>query len=223
MILAKPALDVGLYTNNLDAMLAFWQEQAMVTFDELLKVGGGLHQYRHSIANSILKINHRREPVPQSTPSGLSALEISSTAVDESVELIDPDGNEVILTPARFLESANLCLHMRTTNLDRSAHFYGSILGLSGDIEQGFTVGDSRIKFSQGHVAPIERTAVGYRYMTMQVFDVLATHASILELGGTEAMAPVRLGDVAYISFVSDPDGNYIEISQRKSLTGSLE
>ena len=36
-------------------------------------------------------------------------------------------------------------------------------------------------------------------------------------------MAPVRLGDVAYISFVRDPDGNWIEISQRKSITGSLD
>ncbi|HBK11323.1 MAG TPA: VOC family protein, partial [Gammaproteobacteria bacterium] len=40
--------------------------------------------------------------------------------------------------------------------------------------------------------------------------------------GGAEGMAPVRLGDVAYISFVRDPDGNWIEISQRKSITGSL-
>jgi hypothetical protein len=31
------------------------------------------------------------------------------------------------------------------------------------------------------------------------------------------------LGDVAYISFVRDPDGNWIEISQRKSITGSLD
>ena len=45
MQLAKPALDIGLYTNNVDAMLAFWQEQVHVEFSELLKVGGGLHQY----------------------------------------------------------------------------------------------------------------------------------------------------------------------------------
>ena len=43
------------------------------------------------------------------------------------------------------------------------------------------------------------------------------------DAGGREGMAPVRLGDVAYISFVCDTDGNWIEISQRKSITGSLE
>lgn len=223
MNLAKPALDVGLYTNSIDSMLAFWQDQAHVKFDELLKVGGGLHQHRHGIGHSILKINHRREPVPTSTPSGLSVLEIASVAVDETLELIDPDGNEVVLQPTDKLEGVNLCLHMRCNDLAASDHFYGQVLGLEGNIDEGFRVGDSRIKFKQGNVAPIERTALGYRYMTMQVFDVLAEHQHILDLGGQEAMAPVRLGEVAYISFVCDPDGNYIEISQRKSITGSLE
>ena len=47
--------------------------------------------------------------------------------------------------------------------------------------------------------------------------------SAVLAGGGAEGMAPVRLGDVAYISFVRDPDGNWLEISQRKSITGSLD
>jgi lactoylglutathione lyase len=35
-------------------------------------------------------------------------------------------------------------------------------------------------------------------------------------------MAPVTLGTTARISFIRDPDGNWIELSQRASLTGSL-
>ena len=223
MQLAKPALDVGLYTNQIDATLAFWQDQVHVPFSELLKVGGGVHQHRHSIGDSILKINHCREPVPASTPCGLSQLEIFTDAVDETLELIDPDGNEVIMSPLDTTDHSNLCLHMRANDVGKSEHFYGSILGLQGDADQGFQVGASRIRFSQGHVAAVERVAVGYRYMTMQVFDVVGTHAEILELGGTEGRGPVKLGDVAYISFVCDPDGNWIEISQRKSITGSLD
>jgi len=64
---------------------------------------------------------------------------------------------------------------------------------------------------------------IGYRYLTIQVFDVVGEHREILARGGHEGSAPVRLGDVAYISFVRDPDGNWIEISQRKSITGSLD
>ena len=40
MQLVKPALDVGLYTNDLDPMLTFWQQQAGLSFSELLPVGG---------------------------------------------------------------------------------------------------------------------------------------------------------------------------------------
>ena len=59
--------------------------------------------------------------------------------------------------------------------------------------------------------------------MTFQVADVVSEHNYVLAHGGQEGMAPERLGDVAYISFVRDPDGNWIEISQRKSITGSLD
>ena len=83
--------------------------------------------------------------------------------------------------------------------------------------------GASLLEFAEGEVTPFERVGRGYRYMTVQVFDVVAEHARILAAGGREGMAPVRLGEVAYISFVLDPDGNWIEISQRKSITGSLD
>ncbi len=37
-----------------------------------------------------------------------------------------------------------------------------------------------------------------------------------------EGAPPVTLGEVARISFIRDPDGNWIEISQRASLTGAI-
>ena len=38
-----------------------------------------------------------------------------------------------------------------------------------------------------------------------------------------EALAPLTLGTTARISMVRDPDGNWIELSQRASITGSLD
>jgi lactoylglutathione lyase len=35
-------------------------------------------------------------------------------------------------------------------------------------------------------------------------------------------MAPITLGETARISFIRDPDGNWIELSQRASLVGPL-
>jgi lactoylglutathione lyase len=37
-----------------------------------------------------------------------------------------------------------------------------------------------------------------------------------------EGLAPITLGDVARISMILDPDGNWIELSRRASIVGSL-
>ncbi len=221
MELAKQALDVGLYTNNLDAMLAFWHEQAHLQYTEMLPVGGGVRQHRHAIGESVLKVNHSRDPLPDSPPSGLANLRIYDTVIDEPIELYDPDGNEVQLLPAE--ENRNLDLILNANDVARSSEFYGDTLGLEEVSPACFAVGASRIQLVSGEVGDFERAAPGYRYMTFQVFDVVGTHEHVLTHGGAEGMAPLRLGDVAYISFVRDPDGNWIEISQRKSITGSLD
>jgi lactoylglutathione lyase len=73
---------------------------------------------------------------------------------------------------------------------------------------------------SAAAVGPMQ--AQGYRYLTVQVRNCDAEHAGIVARGGAEGRAPVTLGTTARISFVRDPDGNWIEISQRASLTGPL-
>ena len=44
----------------------------------------------------------------------------------------------------------------------------------------------------------------------------------MLTSGGREGLAPVTLGTTARISMVLDPDGNWIELSQRASIVGGL-
>ena len=106
----------------------------------------------------------------------------------------------------------------------RALHDADSLPSLFARADSTFLCGASRLCLTEGAVTtdPAQR-ASGYRYLTVQVYDVTGTHANVLALGGREGSAPVRLGEVAYISFVRDPDGNWIEISQRKSITGSLD
>lgn len=226
MQLAKQALDVGLYTNQRDAMLAFWQETVGLAFDELLPVGRGVHQLRHKIGDSILKINHSRDPLDPAPPSGYEELVIAHPGCTEPNALVDPDGNRVLLVPPGHEGVEQLEIRLAVRDAAAQAHFYGSVLQLpAGDHQNQYACGVSRIRFREDPgvgANPVQR-APGYRYTTIQVFDVVGEHAGILERGGSEGAAPVRLGEVAYISFVRDPDGNWIEISQRKSLTGSLE
>lgn len=224
MQLAKPAVDVGLYTNDREAMLTFWQERISLPFAEMLRVGNGVQQHRHAIGDSVLKVNHSRDPLPAEAQAGIRHLLIVSERVDEATELFDPDGNRITQVPPGFDAITQLRVEMTVSDLARHQDFYGGILELPELDANTFCCGASQIRLSEGEATadPIQR-APGYRYLTLQIFDVKGVHAQVVAKGGREGTAPVKLGDVAHISFVRDPDGNWLELSQRKSITGTLD
>ena len=226
MNLAKQALDIGLFTSQREAMLEFWQRTVGVPFDELLPTGRGAHQLRHRIGDSILKINHVREGLTPAPPSGYRSLAIARSGIRAPRDFVDPDGNPVQLVAPGERGIEQLELTLTTRDVDAMRAFYRDVLELEEVAPAIFRCGASRIAIAHDPGAARDDAAmrhIGYRYTTIQVFDVVAEHRGILARGGREGSAPVRLGDVAYISFVRDPDGNWIEISQRKSLTGTLD
>ena len=66
----------------------------------------------------------------------------------------------------------------------------------------------------------VDLVGPGFRYITVQVFDADAEMAGIVERGGRIARDSVSFAGVARFGFVADPDGNWIEVSARTSLTG---
>ena len=46
MNLAKPCIDLGLFTNRLDEMKAFYGERLLLPYEELLPLGGAMQQHR---------------------------------------------------------------------------------------------------------------------------------------------------------------------------------
>ena len=136
----------------------------------------------------------------------------------------DPEGNQVLLLPPGHDDVVGIGIHLRVSDAERFDDFFARALALEAIGPQRYRCGDSVISFEQAADVEPNRSLAGrgYRYLTVQVFDCDAEHRGILERGGREGRAPVTLGDVARISFVRDPDGNWIEISQRASLTGAL-
>jgi len=67
MNLAKPHLDVGLFSTKRDEQLAFWEQTVGLRYDHMGKLGGGMQQHRHHMNGSILKMNHARDPLPAGT------------------------------------------------------------------------------------------------------------------------------------------------------------
>lgn len=228
MELAKPRIDVGLFTTSPEPMLDFWQKEIGLPIDHVLPLGGGIQQHRHDLLGSVLKINHSRNELPIAPPSGYRELLIAREGLLGPKRLTDPDGNKVTLVPpgAYGIERIGIRLGVRDANAHR--RFYAVALGLPDVPEEGgdsFLCGDSVILVEKADDVmpdPILEGS-GFRYITIQIRDVDEEHSTILSRGGREGRAPQTLGKVARISFLRDPDGNWIEISQRASLVGALD
>jgi predicted enzyme related to lactoylglutathione lyase len=224
MQLAKKHIDVGLYTNDTEAMLQYWQTKVGLRFEEMQPLGQGVQQHRHAMNGSVLKLNSVRDPMPSAKPSGYRELWIASPDVGETEELRDCDGNAIRLVLPGYSGVNGIALKLEVTNAADFRAFYGSVLRLESAGKHAYRIGDSIVMFEVGKrvVQGTPMRAKGYRYYTIQVTDVDREHSVLLERGAVEAMPPTTLGDVARVSFIRDPDGNWIEISQRASLTGSL-
>lgn len=225
MELAKPRLDVGLSTNDLEPMLRFWQDDVGAAFDHVLPIRRGQDQHRHDIAGSVLKINHHLDALPVTPPSGYLELLVARPGLGAPVALVDPDGNRVTLVPPGTDGVTQLGVRLAVRDLDAHRRFFGEALGLGEEAPGVFRAGESVLVCEQRADAPAdaEMRGRGWRYVTFQVFKVDDEHRRVLAAGGREALAPVTLGTTARISMVRDPDGNWIELSQRASIVGSLE
>ena len=228
MNLAKPRVDIGLNTNNLEPMLAFWQNEAGLKFDHILPIRMGLKQHRHDAFGSVVKINHYDTPLPDRRPSGYSELLIARAGLTAPKSMHDPDGNAVSLVPPGTHGIAQIGIRLKVRDLAAHSRFYLDGLGLTNEAaERGatFRAGETLLLLDPSPDAPSDATmeGKGWRYITFQVFKVDEEHRQVMARGGREAMPPTTLGTTARISMVRDPDGNWIELSQRASITGSLE
>jgi lactoylglutathione lyase len=214
-------IDVGLFSNRREEQLAFWQQTVGLPFDHIGKLGGGVQQHRHHMNGSILKMNHSRDPLPAAPASAILELRIARSGLPAAQSLADPDGNRVMLVPPGVDGVVGIGLVLRVSDLLASDHFYVNVMGCLREGEGVWRWGDTLlIAGERGPVANIEELrAPGFRYLTVQVWDCVAEHAGVLARGGTEERPPMVIGDAVRYSFVLDPDGTFIEISQRASLT----
>jgi lactoylglutathione lyase len=220
--LVKPAIDVGVMSNQLEESQAFWGQQMRLPYDHLLKVGGGVHQHRYDLNGSVLKLNHSRNPLAEAV-TGYTRLRIASSSVSVPSPHQSPEGVSVVQVPVGFDGIEGIEILWRTADLERAQWFLEDALGAQR-VGERFRLGTTwfALEEDRGQQRTGARAGIGWRYITVQIADVEKEHQRLLALGVEEGSPPIRLGDTAYISFVRDPDGNWIELSQRASLTGPL-
>jgi catechol 2,3-dioxygenase-like lactoylglutathione lyase family enzyme len=212
--LAKQCLDVGLYTDRYEDMRGFYCDRLGLPYEELLKAGRGVHQHRVGLYGSVLKINASREPLDDAR-SNFVRLEIAGDLYEMAQ---DPDGTHV--WTRQDLET--IAIHWQSSDPERLAILLRDGFDAVQVDHNRWKVGTTTLVVQPNGKPMGPMRARGFRYLTVQVRDVRKEHANLLSLGWTEGTAPIRLGDTAFISFVLDPDGAPIEISQRASLTGPL-
>lgn len=227
--LAKDALDIGLFTNQLEPMLAFWQDEVGLPFDHMLPVGGGVRQYRHELDGAVLKLNHARDDLAEASAGGYQRLILARDGLTAPKDLADPDGNRVRLVPMGDGGVTHWAIEVATPDATTFFGFYETALGLPRAQEAALAVRCGRsliFGVEAPEIAPQtdadQMQRLGFRYTTLQVTKVDSVHAGVLAAGGAEGAPPRTLGETARISFVKDGSGNWMELSQRASITGSL-
>jgi len=229
MDLAKPHLDAGLYVHDTEAALRFWRDEVGARFDHVLPLRKGVRQYRHDLFGSVLKINNSREPIAEHPPTGYLELLVAREGLEAPRSLADPEGNRVSLVPRGHLGVQKVGVRLGVRDLAAHRRFYADALLLPEVSVAGagaaFRAGDSIVLLDEVAGAPSDARIDGYgwRYITFQIRKVDQEHAFALAHGAREGTAPMTLGETARISMIRDPDGNWIELSQRASITGSLE
>ena len=152
-------------------------------------------------------------------------VRIAREGLAEPRALADPDGNRVLLVPPGHEGVTGIAVELVVNERDAHDRFWRHAMQFDSPAPGVYQCGDTRV-IVVGE-SKVERCddwrARGWRYTTVQVRDCVREHEGILARGGTEGATPRLLGETVRFSFVRDPDGNFIEISQRASLVGHLD
>lgn len=220
MRLAKPHLDLGLFTNDIVAHRAFWSDTVGLRLDHELDMAPGWVQYRYDAHGSVIKVNHRVDPLVPRPPSGFVGLSIAAPAA--LFAGTHPDGGEVALVAPGSGGVVGIGITVAGPDSQRLLDFYCTALQFDQVAPDAARCGDSLVRFVDGPGGWLcdDVAAAGYRYLTVQVFDADAEMTAIASRGGRIVRDAVSFAGIARYGFVEDPDGNWIEISARTSLTG---
>ena len=224
--LSRQCFDIGLLTQQRDAMLTFWRDVIGLAVTQELNPAEGVVQYKLDLKGAVLKLNCVDMELPKNNAlNGLRLLIIADVDVSSPRHMKDPDGNLVCLVPPGYFNIQTFSAHFAVSDEAAFEHFYRDVLQLQQVEERAYDLGGAVISYgwSPDVVAGADTTGPGYHYLTIQVIDAAATHSRLCARGAVEdqAIGGQGISTDSIISFIRDPDGNKIEISQRPDLVAS--
>ena len=221
MELAKQQLDIGTMVQDWEPALAFWADKVGLSYTKFEKIGGGVRQHRFDGHGSVIKVNHCRKTM-KAHPTIHRGMRIVCHSVSAPELVHGPEGVDIELVPGGHDAVVDVEILNATTNLNEARRFW--VDGVGGiEFEPGrFRIGSSIVRcVEELHLQrPTVRTGPGLRYLTVQVQHVDQAWQRLVDMGFTGEMEPTSLGETARVSFVRDPDGGYVEVSERAEFTG---
>ena len=223
MRLAKQHIDIGMFTNDIEAHRRFWGEACGLRLDHELSFGDGWVQHRYDAHDSVIKVNQYPTPLEPARATGYVGLTIARAGLP-AWQGATPGGEPVRLVPPGTDGVVGIGITVGTPDPDRMMRFYLEAMEFEQVGPRVARCGDSLLFVEEGvGGVPIENfIGPNFRYLTVQIFDADAECEAIERRGGNYVQKCQTFPKVARYGFVADPDGNWIEISARASLTGIM-
>lgn len=227
--LKRPQVDVGIFTNRINEMKAFYGDNLGLQFESVLPVGGGFTQHRYIANGSVIKLMESKDALPRRHPGGYETLLIATNKVSQPEAINDPDGNTIELVPPGRDEVTQVAVRLGVSDPDLFGEFYTKAAGAVSIGHNRYKIGETIFGCFRHPLARASKPApladlmaavktmasIGIRYVTIQVTNCDAAFASLTAGGASVAVSPATFGNVARVAFVRDPDGNFIELAQR--------
>ena len=221
--LSKPEFDIGFFTNRLEETLAFWREELSLPYEDPVYFNDGLVQHRHALGNTIVKINGAKDGVSENAPGGYGSLYIARDDITEQITKTDPNGQVLHFVPPGTHGITNIGFVVPTNVLDEEETFLLNAMGFTQEPTGWLRAGSCQVLLKEEPKRPYcgHWVNAGFRYFTFHVMQVDKAFDAIIAAGGSIGEEPYAIGDIAKISFVRSPSGNWIEVAQRRELAGS--
>jgi predicted enzyme related to lactoylglutathione lyase len=227
MQLNRPQVDIGLFTNRIGEMKAFYGETLGLPFESELPLGDGFRQHRFNANGSLIKLNDARDPLPRRHPGGYESLIIASNQFAQPEALNDPDGNAIVLLPPGRDEVNQIEVRLGVSDVTRFGAFYEAAGGTAIGGNR-YKIGETIFAFFRHPMARAVRPApratlleltkaiarLGIRYITIQVKNCDAAFEEMTGAGAAMGLKAENFGNKVRAAIVYDPDGNVIELLQ---------
>jgi lactoylglutathione lyase len=207
-------LDIGLFSDD-PATAAFYEDRIGLPFQETLRHSPTYEERFYAFNGASLKVNYSTEPMAPGG-GGYRGVLVARDGIDESVDLVDPDGVRVSLVPPGHRGVTHGGVVLGVPDVAAQADFLSRALG--GQVEEGgVRLGNSLVLLedtdAEAAREPVWRS--GLRYVVLYVDDLANAHDHVVAEGAEHSMEMVRLGDRCAFSWLRDPQGNWIELVQR--------